>query len=91
MTFVVIRALGFANGVPCPHEDEWLESFDHDAYNGRGYGTFTRKINHAKRFASKAEAFEFWGRQSAVKPLRPDGRPNKPLTALTIEIEQIIG
>ena len=32
----VMRAVGFENGVPCPHAGEWLESFDHDADGGRG-------------------------------------------------------
>jgi hypothetical protein len=86
----VIRALGFADdSTPCPHEGQWLKSFDHDAYDGRGYGVFTDKIQRAKRFAGKAEALAFWNTQSTVQPWRPDGRPNKPLTALTIEIKDI--
>jgi hypothetical protein len=87
----VIRALGFADSdTPCPHADQWLKSFDHDAYDGRGYGVFTDKILRAKRFASKADALAFWNTQSTVQPWRPDGRPNKPLTALSVEIEEIL-
>jgi len=83
---VLIRAIDFANGQDCPHAGQFLESFDHDACNGHGYATFTDRVNHAKRFADHAEALAFWNKQSAVRPLRPDGRPNKPLTALTVEI-----
>lgn len=90
MKYAVIRAVGFANGVPCPHENEWLKSFDHEAFNGRGHGVFTNRIEHAMRFPSKVHALAFWGKQSTVQPLRPDGRPNKPLTALTVEIEEIL-
>lgn len=86
----IIRAHSFANGMPCPHRGQWLESFDHDACEGQGYGTFTDDIDKAMRFKNKAEALEFWSRQSTVCPLRFDGLPNKPLTALTAAIEEIV-
>lgn len=78
----VIQAVGFANGMPCDKAGQYLESFDPDAYGGRGYADLTK----AMRFASVAEAFDMRKRQSAVRPLRPDGRPNRPLTAYTIAI-----
>jgi len=90
MKHIVIRALGFANGMSCPHENEWLKSFDHEAFNGQGHGVFTDRIEHAMRFADKGEALAFWNKQSTVRPLRPDGQPNKPLTALTAVIEEIL-
>lgn len=89
MTDHIIRAVAFANGVPCPHAGQWVATFDHDAYDGRGYGTFTDKVNDAKRFHSNAAAFEFWRRRSRVKPTRPDGKPNRPLTALSVVIEPL--
>jgi hypothetical protein len=85
----VIRAVGFANGVPCPHEGQFLESFDHDAYDGRGYGEYTARPSKAKHFNSYGEALDFWGKRSTVKPLREDGKPNRPLTALTVVIETL--
>jgi hypothetical protein len=84
----VIRAIAFANGTHCPHADQWLESFDHEAFNGRGHGEFTSDIADAMHFATSAEAFQFWGKQSSKRPRRPDGKPNKPLTALTVVIEE---
>ena len=86
----VIRAVAFANGIPCPHAGEWIEAFDHDAHDGEGFGVFTDRIEYARRFADGAEALAFWNRQSQVRPLRPDGEPNKPLTALTIVIETLV-
>jgi hypothetical protein len=88
-TAYIILAHGFANGVPCPHTGQWLESFDHDAFDGQGYGTFTPKEIDAKRFESISAAMQFWNTQSSVRPLRPDGKPNKPLTALTISVEKL--
>jgi len=86
----VIRAVAFADDTPCPHTGQWLEHFDVDAFNGRGWGEFTDDVNKAKRFGTFAEAMAFWNQQSKINPLRPDGRPNKPLTALTAVIEQFI-
>ena len=86
----VIRAVGFANGTPCPHAGQWLKSFDHDAFGGQGHGEFTDDLDRAMRFTNNGEAFEFWSRQSTVRPLRPDGKPNKPFTALTVSIERLV-
>ena len=88
-TAYVIRAVGFANGAPCPHAGEWLESFDHDAYDGLGFGAFTSKASKAQRFASFEEALEFWRKTSALNPRRLDGQPNRPLTCLSVEIEPL--
>jgi hypothetical protein len=89
-TVTVIRAVEFANGAPCPHAGQWLKSFDHNAYKGRGYGVYTDDPRKALRFASPGEAMAFWARQADVNPIRPDGQPNKPLTALTASFEQLV-
>jgi len=68
---------------------EYLMRADIEAYDGRGYAEFTKKVKKAKRFASYDEAFEFWRAQSKTRPLRPDGRPNRPLTAFNITIERV--
>lgn len=88
MKFVTITALGFANGAPCAHAGQYLKSFDHEAHNGRGDGTFTRDLKKAMRFADAGEAFSFWRKQSVTKPNRDYGDfgPNRPMTALSIEI-----
>jgi len=85
----VLRAVAFANGLPCPHEGQWLKSFDHEAFNGRGHGVFTDDIDQAMHFPDAAEAMVFWAKQSQSKPWRPDGKPNKPLTALTVVIDTL--
>jgi hypothetical protein len=87
---VVIRSRGLANGMHCTTDGQWLKSFDPDAHAGRGDAVFTDRIEHALKFASKVDAMAFWNTQSKVRPLRPDGRPNKPLTAFTVEIETLV-
>ncbi len=50
----------------------------------------TPYTEEAKVFDGPSEAFEFW-RQQAPEPyhLRPDGKPNRPLTAFTIELVNV--
>ena len=47
---------------------------------------FTYDIKKAKRFERAVEAMHEWNRIRDVDPIRPDGKPNKPLTAFTIEV-----
>jgi hypothetical protein len=54
-----------------------------------GKATFTDDPRDGLRFDNMAAAFECWKRQSTVQPLRPDGRPNRPLTAYTITFETV--
>jgi hypothetical protein len=37
------------------------------------------------------EWLDLWQRPSTEVPLRPDGRPNRPLTAFTVEFETVGG
>jgi hypothetical protein len=86
---VGILVVEFADGTPCPHANQWLERFNHEAYGGQGYGEFTPDPAKAKRFVDSAAAMDFWRKQSRVRPKRPDGKPNRPLTALTVIIEPL--
>ena len=62
---------------------------DHAVISSPLGGRITLTTDHAnaRRFPSMAEAFEAWNTVSTMRPTRPDGEPNKPLTALTVEIE----
>lgn len=63
--------------------EAWLETYDPEAYDGRGSVTATTDPARAKRFETIDAALEEWRRQSVVRPRRPDGKPNRPLTAFT--------
>jgi len=89
MTKYVMVALGFANGRFCPHEGQYLRSFDHEHDNGMGWGEFTSNIARAKKFDTREELFEFWTKVPKCRPIRPDGQPNRPLTALSVTVEPI--
>lgn len=63
----------------------WIQSHE-DTPCGRGRTTFTRDRTRAITFDSVGDAFEYWDQQSKTVPMRPDGEPNRPLTAFTVEI-----
>jgi hypothetical protein len=85
----VIKAVAFANGEPCPHAGQYVESFDHEHANGQGWGDFTSDVAKAKKFPNKVAAFAFWLKVPKCRKYRPDGQLNKPLTSLTVSIEPV--
>lgn len=68
----------------------YLRTYDPDACKGFGYVEFTSRISEAKKFDSARAVLEEWNRQSTVRPLRDDGKPNKPLTAYTISPAEVL-
>lgn len=65
----------------------WVREMNFEYQNGRGQLLETRDASEAKRFKSNGDAMQFWKTQSTRRPLRPDGEPNRPLTAYTVSIE----
>ena len=54
-----------------------------------GMVTMSSDRAKAKRFESAKAALEFWKRQSVTRPTRPDGRPNRPMTAYSVQVEAV--
>ncbi len=67
----------------------YLQDFDPDAMDGAGVAHWTSDKALAKRYADTAAAMTEWKRPSTIKPLRPDGKPNRPLTAYSITFEDV--
>lgn len=82
----VMKCCGWANGTECPHEGCYVETFDHEAYNGQGYGEFTLDPDAALKFDGMGEALAFWNKVPEARTIRSDGEPNKPMTAMHIEL-----
>jgi hypothetical protein len=82
----VIRIIGLADGRPLPLDGHYLRSADVNAHGGRGSVDAVQDPAEARRFPDVVDAMEYWRRQSEVRPLRPDGLPNRPLTAYTVEV-----
>jgi hypothetical protein len=66
---------------------KYLAAYDPDAYDGRGHSRWTADPAAALTFDTASAAFECWRQVSGVRPTRPDGLPNRPLTAITVSIE----
>lgn len=66
--------------------DKWIRAFDVDAFGGRGDVTFTSDPRRALAFGDRAQALKAWQTQSTVRPVRPDGQPNRPITSFTVEV-----
>jgi hypothetical protein len=83
----VIKSEGLANGTP--HAvGQYLKSYDVEAHGGRGEIVWTSRVEEAMRFDGNRDAFECWKRVPECHPVRlSDGKPNRPLTAFTITIE----
>lgn len=62
-----------------------LASFDPDFANGRGAATWTATREEALAFDSVKDGYQLWTTQSVLMPVRGDGRPNRPLTAYSVE------
>ena len=86
----VIKIVQRADGSPTPEAGRYIVQFDHDALRGRGTGHYLPEVKYALRFPNAAAAMAFWRRQSVLRPMRPDGEPNRPLTAYTVEIEDVV-
>ena len=65
---------------------EYLVECDVDAEGGLGRVVSTDDITSARIFADQIEAVRYWKRESRVRPLRADLKPNRPCTVFTIEI-----
>ena len=65
---------------------QWLKSYDPEAHGGEGAAEGTFDLAEALRFPTAGEALLCWRQVPNAKPVRSDGRPNRPLTAFTVEI-----
>jgi len=83
---LICRGLATAGVPDVPDLDgQYLESFDVEAHDGHGTATWTADLARAMRFEDLASAIAAWQSRSATRPLREDGRPNRPLTAFHVE------
>lgn len=81
----VIRIIEAADGTLCAESGRYVCDFDVRAHSGLGMFPVTANANEAKAFDTVAAALQFWRTQSRVRPLRPDKKPNRPLTAFTVQ------
>lgn len=54
-----------------------------------GSATTTSDVHKALRFPTATAALEAYRAQSTTVPVRPDGRPNRPLAGRTMEVVRV--
>lgn len=67
----------------------YLRWVDYNFDEGRGKVWLTDEPSRAMVFADEKLAQEAWQQVSPLHPVRPDGQPNRPLTAYHVEFELI--
>lgn len=80
---------GMANGAPTPHDGRYVQRCEFDVPFGTLAMDSTPRPADALQFASSGEALDYWRTASKSHPLRPDGKPNRPLTGLTVSVEYV--
>lgn len=90
---VVIKVLGLADGTPTGFDGEYLLTCD-AGRNGReplsgqpmtAYMVTTPVLAQATRYETQ-EAIDLWRQVDPGRPVRADGKPNRPFTAFHIEM-----
>jgi hypothetical protein len=85
-----IKCVEIADGRPSQLvAGKYLMCFDFEGEGGRGVGLWTADQGEAMTFETAADAMLFWRTQSKTVPLRADGKPNRPLTAFTVEVARV--
>lgn len=81
----IVKIIGAAGGTRTPHDGRYVVAWNPHTRYGMLECESTDDVTKAHQFDG-ADAFRAWTTVSSVQAVRPDGLPNKPLTALTIEI-----
>ncbi len=84
-----IRILERIDGRATPFDGSYVTDCDVDAHEGGGTLKVTRRLSMARQFGSPDEAMAFYQQDSHVRPLRRDGKPNRPLARYAIDIVAI--
>ena len=79
----IMFIVSLASGRPCAQAGRYLLSWKPGGPRRQGILQTTADPLKAKRFAGQGAAFAFY---MQVDGLRPDGQPNRPLTAFTMQV-----
>lgn len=85
-TKILLKIVNRADTGDQPPVPLYVRSADFEGDEGRGTIVLTTVPGDAMQFENAIDAMEFWRTESKTVPVRPDGRPNRPLTAYTVEL-----
>lgn len=84
----IVQIIGSTAGIPTPHDGKWLVEWNPHTYYGACDIATTDDPKEAKVFDGPIHVMKEWRIVSAVQAIRPtDGLPNRPLTGLSIMIQ----
>lgn len=83
----ILQIIGLASGWPSGADGQYVKGYTPDGHDGQGDLVLTRHRGQARRYPSTQEAMAELRRVSATHPLRADGKPNRPLSAFSVSIE----
>lgn len=90
MSEVLIKIIGLANGGYHPRIGQYVVAFDPTVgADGMVFLETTADPTRATRYADFAAAFELWRAVSPNRPVRSDGKPNRPMTIFTVEFVSV--
>jgi hypothetical protein len=82
----VIKFVCGVDGRDTPLDGRFLVAYSADSLFGDLAVDTTDDIAKAQRFADVVEVHKIWRAVSKLEPRRPDGKWNRPITGMTIEI-----
>lgn len=83
----VLRVLGLADGRSTRYAGMYLRDWRVDPRRpGIAMLTVTDDPATARVFPDVMSAIDYWRAVSPIYPVRPDGQPNRPLTAYAMEV-----
>jgi hypothetical protein len=85
----IIQLVGLARGLSHPFDGRYVVRYHPGPASmsaGQCLLVTTSDARKAKVYADAESAHAEWARVDPRAPVRPDGQPNRPLTAWTIEI-----
>jgi len=90
---VVMKILGLLDGTPTPFDDQYVVVYDptQQGFTPDGVPMLclletTPDIDQATHFVDATEAMTLYRQSDGV---RPDGRPNRPITAFNVEFSVV--
>ena len=88
MSDVIMQIAGFASGEPCSVKDAYVYSLDVQRIPRLDWLRVTWHIEHAKRWPSASDAMDSYMEILKADPVRKDGMPNRPMTAMHIVLRE---
>lgn len=93
---LVMKIVGLTNGTPTPFDGQYLKEYDPsiDGVDPSGkpmnaYVFTTPDPADAMQFEDATELHAVWARVDPRRPMRADGKPNRPLTSFTVQTETV--